>query len=59
MPSYPTNRSIVRPPFATALLGANMIDELYELIGGRKVIGDATDLFYRKVLADKTLRPFF
>jgi len=57
--SYPTNKSIVQSPFATALLGANMIDELYELIGGRKVIGDATDLFYRKVLADKTLRPFF
>ena len=36
-----------------------MIDELYDLIGGRKVIGEATELFYKKVFADKSLRPFF
>ena len=36
-----------------------MIDELYELIGGRRVIWDATEAFYRRVLSDDTLRPFF
>lgn len=36
-----------------------MIDELYDLIGGRHTIAKATDLFYKKVLADPTLRPFF
>lgn len=44
---------------ATALFVTNMIDDLYDLIGGRKVIGEATELFYRKVLADDALRPFF
>ncbi|MGB8474730.1 MAG: group 1 truncated hemoglobin [Candidatus Acidiferrum sp.] len=36
-----------------------MIDELYDLIGGRRVIWAATEAFYRRVLADDTLRPFF
>lgn len=36
-----------------------MIDKLYEKIGGRSVINAAVDLFYKKVLADETLRPFF
>jgi hemoglobin len=57
--SYPTNESIARLSFTTALAGINMIDELYDLIGGRKVIGEATDLFYKKVFADESLRPFF
>jgi hemoglobin len=36
-----------------------VIDDLYDLIGGRQIVGAATESFYRKVLADDTLRPFF
>ncbi len=36
-----------------------MIDDLYELIGGRRTIWAATESFYKRVLADETLRPFF
>jgi len=36
-----------------------MIDQLYDLIGGRKTLWAATETFYRRVLADDTLRSFF
>lgn len=36
-----------------------MIDDLYDLIGGRQTVWAATESFYRKVFADDTLRPFF
>ena len=36
-----------------------MIDELYELIGGRRTVWAATERFYDKVLEDESLRPFF
>jgi hemoglobin len=36
-----------------------VIDELYDLIGGRQTVWAATESFYRKVFADDTLRPFF
>lgn len=36
-----------------------MIDELYDLIGGRRTIWAATESFYRRVLADEELRHFF
>ena len=36
-----------------------MIDELYDLIGGKRTVWVATESFYRRVLADDTLRPFF
>lgn len=36
-----------------------MIDELYESIGGRDVIRTAVESFYRRVLADESLRSFF
>ena len=36
-----------------------MIDELYDLIGGKRTVWAATDAFYRRVLADDTLRIFF
>ena len=36
-----------------------MIDELYDLIGGKRTVWAATESFYRRVLADDTLRPFF
>ena len=36
-----------------------MIDELYDLIGGRQTIWAATKAFYRRVLADEKLRRFF
>jgi hemoglobin len=36
-----------------------MIDDLYELIGGRLTIRTATESFYRRVKADETLRHFF
>jgi hemoglobin len=36
-----------------------MIDHLYDLIGGARTVSAATESFYRRVLADETLRPFF
>jgi hemoglobin len=36
-----------------------VIDELYDLIGGRQTVWAATESFYRRVLADGTLLPFF
>jgi hemoglobin len=36
-----------------------MIDQLYDLIGGRRTITAATEAFYRRVLADDTLSHFF
>jgi hemoglobin len=36
-----------------------MIDQLYELIGGKQTIWAAIEAFYRRVLADDTLSPFF
>lgn len=36
-----------------------MIDELYDLIGGKRTVWAATEAFYRRVLADETLRVFF
>jgi truncated hemoglobin YjbI len=36
-----------------------MIDELYDLIGGKQTVWAATEAFYRRVLADDTMAPFF
>ncbi len=36
-----------------------MADTLYETIGGRLKLNAAVELFYQKVLADESLRPFF
>jgi hemoglobin len=36
-----------------------MIEDLYELIGGRSTVEAATELFYNKVLEDDNLRHFF
>jgi hemoglobin len=36
-----------------------MIDELYETIGGNRIIWEATEIFYKKVLEDENLKPFF
>jgi hemoglobin len=36
-----------------------MIDELYDLIGGNRTVWAATDAFYRRVLADDSIRHFF
>jgi hemoglobin len=36
-----------------------MIDTLYETIGGRRIVSAAVDSFYRRVLADITVRHFF
>ena len=36
-----------------------VIDDLYDLIGGRQIVWAATESFYRRVFADGTLRPFF
>jgi len=36
-----------------------MADTLYETIGGRLRIQAAIELFYQKVFADQSLRPFF
>jgi hemoglobin len=37
----------------------NMIDDLYDTIGGRRTVWAATDSFYRRVLEDESLRHFF
>ena len=36
-----------------------MIEDLFDLIGGRSAIEAATELFYDKVLHDDSLRHFF
>jgi hemoglobin len=36
-----------------------MIDDLYDIIGGRPTVAAATESFYRRVLEDETLRHFF
>jgi hemoglobin len=36
-----------------------LIDDLYDLIGGRQTVWSANQAFYRRVLADNTRRPFF
>jgi hemoglobin len=36
-----------------------VIDELYDLIGGRPTIQSATESFYKRVNSDETLRGFF
>jgi hemoglobin len=36
-----------------------VIDELYDLIGGRQTVRAATESFYKRVYADNALRPFF
>lgn len=36
-----------------------MIDELYDVIGGKQTVWAATESFYRRVLEDKNLRHFF
>jgi hemoglobin len=36
-----------------------MVDELYALIGGKRTVWAATEAFYRRVLSDDTLSPFF
>lgn len=36
-----------------------MIDDIYDLVGGKRAIWAATESFYKKVLAHKDLRHFF
>jgi hemoglobin len=36
-----------------------MIDNLFESVGGRRTISAAVDSFYRRVLADETVKHFF
>ena len=36
-----------------------MIDDLYDLIGGKQTVWAATESFYRRVFGDDTLSPFF
>jgi hemoglobin len=36
-----------------------MIDDLYELMGGKRTVWAATESFYRRVLQDESLRKFF
>src|ERR1700758_1362035 len=36
-----------------------MVEDLFDLIGGRSIIEAATELFYDKVLQDDSLRQFF
>ena len=36
-----------------------MIDDLYDLIGGRQTVWAAIEAFYGRVFADEALRPFF
>ena len=36
-----------------------MIDDLYDLIGGKSTVSAVTESFYKRVLADDSLRHFF
>ena len=36
-----------------------MVDQLYDLIGGRQTVWAATESFYRRVLADESVSHFF
>jgi truncated hemoglobin YjbI len=36
-----------------------MIDDLYDLIGGRQTVVAATEAFYRRFLADESISHFF
>jgi len=36
-----------------------VINDLYDLIGGKEIVRAATEAFYRRVFADNTLSPFF
>jgi hemoglobin len=36
-----------------------MIDDLYDLIGGKRTVWAATESFYRRVLADDSISHFF
>ncbi len=36
-----------------------MIDDLYDLIGGRQTVWAATESFYRRVVADESVSHFF
>ncbi len=36
-----------------------MIDELYDLIGGKQTVWAATEAFYKRVFADDSLQHFF
>jgi hemoglobin len=36
-----------------------VIDELYDLIGGKQIVWASTESFYRRVLADDSIRQFF
>jgi hemoglobin len=36
-----------------------VINDLYDLIGGRQTVWAATEAFYRRVFEDDTLSPFF
>lgn len=40
-------------------IGDTMIEDLFDLIGGRETIEAATAIFYEKVLQDAELRQFF
>jgi hemoglobin len=37
----------------------SFVDELFDIIGGKRTVQAATEAFYRRVFADKTLSPFF
>src|ERR1700726_631198 len=59
---YPPEASLSsRTKIALVLLlpEDQVIDELYDLIGGKRTVWAATESFYGRVLADDTLRPFF
>ncbi len=46
--------------FGTAvIIEDTMIEDLYDLIGGRSTIEAATERFYEKILQDESLRHFF
>lgn len=36
-----------------------MADTLFDTVGGRLIINAAVDAFYKRVIADESLRPFF
>lgn len=57
--SSPGPRSIYRPRSMFRKETMSKIDELYDTIGGNRTVWAAIDSFYRRVLEDPELRPFF
>jgi hemoglobin len=53
----PSRFGLAKRPDSVIIDG--MTEDLYELVGGRATLNAAIDVFYKRVLEDDELRPFF